>query len=95
MRLTIEEVQHIAALARVGMTDREVCQMRDQLSHILDNFDVLNQVDTDGVDSTSQSEDLNTVARVDGATNSHDVDDMLANAPRIEDNLIRVRAVLE
>ena len=95
MRLTTEEVQHIASLARVGMTGQEVCQMRDQLSHILDSFDVLNQIDTDGVDSARQSEDLNTVARVDGVTESYDVDDMLANAPRIEDNLIRVRAVLE
>ena len=95
MRLTTEEVQHIASLARVGMTGQEVFQMRDQLSHILDSFDVLNQIDTDGVDSARQSEDLNTVARVDGVTKSYDVDDMLANAPRIEDNLIRVRAVLE
>ena len=95
MRLSTEEVQHIAALARIGMTDQEVGQMRDQLSHILDSFDVLNQVDTDGVDSARQSVDLNTVARVDGVTKSYHVDDMLANAPRIEDNLIRVRAVLE
>ena len=41
--LTIEEVRHLAALARVGMTEEELETMRDQMSNILENFDVLSQ----------------------------------------------------
>ena len=52
MRITTEEVRHIATLARVGMTNDEVERMRDQMSNILEQFDVLNQVDTGGVEST-------------------------------------------
>ena len=47
MRLTTEEVRHIALLARVGMTDEEVERMRDQMSNILEHFEVLDQVDTE------------------------------------------------
>ena len=95
MRLTTEEVRHIAALARVGMTDDETERMGDQMSHILENFDVLAQVDTEGVEPTGHSVDLTGVMRDDEATDSSPVDDMLANAPSRENDLIRVRAVLE
>ena len=95
MRLTTEEVRHIALLARVGMSDQELEEMRDQLSHILENFDVLNQVDTEGVEPTGHSVDLDTVTRADETTDSYPVDDVLANAPSTEGHLIRVRAVLE
>ena len=95
MRLTTEEIRHIAMLARVGMSDEEIEQMRDQLSHILENFDVLNQVDTEGVEPTGHSVDLDTVMRADEATDSYPRDDVMANAPLTEGDFIRVRAVLE
>ena len=95
MRLTSDEVRHIAALARVAMTDDEIERMRDQLSNILGHFDVLQQVDTTGAEPTGHAAGLETVMRDDIADASSPRDDILANAPRSEDGFIRVRAVLE
>lgn len=95
MRLTTDEVRHLAALARVGMSDEELELMRDQMSHILDNFDVLSQVDTEGVEPIGHPIDLDSVMRDDESTASFSRHDMLANAPLTEGDLIRVRAVLE
>ena len=95
MRITTEEVRHIATLTRVGMTDLEVERMRDEMTNILESFDVLDGVDTEGVEPTGHSVDLDTVVRDDEVTESSPVDDILANAPSTEDGFIRVRAVLE
>ena len=95
MKLTTEEVRHIALLARLGMSSDELDQMRDQMSHILQNFDVLTQVNTDGVEPTGHSVGLNTVMRDDETSDSSPIDDILANAPLREKNFLRVRAVLE
>jgi aspartyl-tRNA(Asn)/glutamyl-tRNA(Gln) amidotransferase subunit C len=95
MRLTADEVRHIAALARVGMTEDEIQRMGEEMYHILKNFDVLDQVDTDGVEPTGHSVELTSVMRDDEATESLPIDDMLANAPAREEDLIRIRAVLE
>ena len=95
MRLTNEEVRHIALLARIGMTDEEVEQMQDQLSNILEHFDVLNQVDTEGVEPTGHSVDVTSVMREDKARASYPREEILSNAPNREDDRIRVRAVLE
>ena len=94
-RLTTDEVRHIALLARVGMTDEDLERMRDEMSHILENVDVLRQVDTEGVEPTGHSVDLETVMRDDVAGASWPAKELLANAPSTEDDFIRVRAVLE
>ena len=95
MRLSIEEVRHIALLARVAMTDEELERMRDEMSNILDHFDVLQQVDTEGVEPTAHSADVKSVMRDDEVRPSASKEDVLANAPRREDDFLRVRAVLE
>ncbi|HEX9976306.1 MAG TPA: Asp-tRNA(Asn)/Glu-tRNA(Gln) amidotransferase subunit GatC, partial [Dehalococcoidales bacterium] len=53
--LNREEVLHIARLARLGLTDAEVDKMREQLSNILENFEILQEVDTTNVPPTAQS----------------------------------------
>ncbi|MCH7745676.1 MAG: Asp-tRNA(Asn)/Glu-tRNA(Gln) amidotransferase subunit GatC [Chloroflexi bacterium] len=95
MRLTDDEVRNIAALARVAMTDDEVEQMRDQLSNILEHFDVLNQVDTDSVEPTGHTVGLVSVMREDEVDESFPREDMLANVPLREGDFVRVKAVLE
>ena len=94
-RLTTEEVRHLAALARVGMTDEELETMRDQMSNILENVDVLKQIDTDSVEPTGHSVDVMSVMRDDSVTESSPREEMLANAPAREDDFVRVKAVLE
>jgi aspartyl-tRNA(Asn)/glutamyl-tRNA(Gln) amidotransferase subunit C len=95
MKLSDEEVRHIALLARLGISDAEVEKFREQLSNILENFDILSQVDTEGLAPTSQSVMLENIYRPDEAGPSLPVSDVLANAPDQEDNSFKVNAVLE
>jgi aspartyl-tRNA(Asn)/glutamyl-tRNA(Gln) amidotransferase subunit C len=95
MKLSRDEVLHIARLARIDLTESEIDRLSEQLSHILENFEVLQQVDTTGVAPTAQSVALQSVMRDDEVAPSFSPDDILANAPRREGDCFRVRAVLE
>ena len=95
MKLSREEVLHIARLARVGLTEEEINRLSEQLSNILENFDILQQVDTSDVPPTAQSIALQSVMRDDEAAPSLPPGNILANAPRREGDCFRVRAVLE
>ena len=93
--ISSDEVRHLALLCRVAMSDSDVEVMRDQMSNILSNINILNEVDTEGVEPTGHSVDLVSVMRDDEVESSTDIEDLLANAPTREDDFIRVRAVLE
>jgi len=95
MKLSREEVLHIALLARLGLTETEVDRFSEQLSNILESFEVLQQVDTGGIPPTAQAIPLQNVMRRDEVAPSLPQSDILANAPRKEEDFLRVRAVLE
>ena len=95
MRLSREEVLHISRLARLGLTEAEIARLREQLSDILENFEILQQVDTGNVPPTAQSIALRNVLRDDEVAPSLPPGEILANAPRKEGDCFRVRAVLE
>ncbi len=95
MKLSHEEVLHIARLARLGLTEEDVDKFGEQLSNILENFEILKQVDTTDIPPTAQPVALHNVMRDDKVTLSLAPEDILANAPRREGDCFRVRAVLE
>jgi len=95
MKLSREEVIHIAALARMGLSEAEIEKAREQLANILENFEVLKEVDTTNVPPTAQSINLSNVMREDTPRESLAVEQVLANAPDREDNLFKLRPVLE
>ena len=95
MSLTPEEVRHIARLARVGLSEDDVTRFEDQLSQILDYFQRLQEADTESVPPTAHTLAMQNVMRDDEPRPSFDKEDILANAPRREGDLFRVRAVLE
>jgi aspartyl-tRNA(Asn)/glutamyl-tRNA(Gln) amidotransferase subunit C len=95
LSLTPEEVRHIARLARVGLSEDDVTRFEDQLSQILDYFQRLQEVDTENVPPTAHTLAMHSVMRDDEPRPSFDKEDVLANAPRREGDLFRVRAVLE
>ncbi len=95
MKLTREDVLHIARLCRLGLTESDVDKFREQLSNILENFEVLQKVDTANVPPTTQSIPLQNVMRTDQICPSLTPDEVLANAPRREGDFFRVKAVLE
>lgn len=95
MSLTREEVLHIAQLAHLGLSEDDVPKFQEQLSEILDHFEALRALDTEGVPPTSHPLPLESVMREDEVAPSLPVEDVMANAPNAEDGLFRVRAVLE
>ena len=95
MKLSNEDVLNIARLARMGLTEDEVGRLREQLSHLLEHFEVLQQVDTTDVPPTAHSIVLQTVVRDDEVAESLPPDQILANAPQTEEGFFRVKAVLE
>ena len=95
MKISREEVLHIALLARLGLTDEQVDRLSEQLSNILENFEILQQIDTTDIPPTSQSIALQNVVRDDEVAPSLSPDEVLANAPQKEADFFKVRAVLE
>jgi aspartyl-tRNA(Asn)/glutamyl-tRNA(Gln) amidotransferase subunit C len=93
--LTREEVQHIAQLARVGVSEEDVARFQQQLSVILDHFEALRALDTEGVPPTAHTLPLSNIEREDTSRPSYPTGEMLANAPQLHDNYLRVRRVLE
>ncbi len=96
MPLSIEEVEHIAWLARLGLTEEEKARMAEQLSGILDHFQTLNELDTDQVKPTSHPLPLSNVMRPDAVGAPCERDLLLSNGPqRDEQHLIVPRIVEE
>jgi aspartyl-tRNA(Asn)/glutamyl-tRNA(Gln) amidotransferase subunit C len=95
MKLSREEVLHIAALAKLGVTEEDVEKFQEQLSNILENFEALQKLDTTGVPATSQSIDLQNVIMEDEVQPSLPTEEVLANAPHREEDFFRVKIVLE
>jgi len=95
MKLSAEEVRHIALIARLGISEEDVEKFRNQLSHILENMEILSQLDTEGLPPTTQSIALENIYRLDEPSPSLPVEDVLSNAPNQEDNCFKVNAVLE
>ncbi|MDY6917452.1 MAG: Asp-tRNA(Asn)/Glu-tRNA(Gln) amidotransferase subunit GatC [Chloroflexota bacterium] len=95
MKLSREEVLHISTLCRMSLSEEELERFREQLSDILENFEVLQQVDTTDVPPTAYPITLENVVREDDSTPSLPQSDILANAPHQEDGCFRVKAVLD
>ena len=95
MKLTREEVLHIARLSRLGVSDEEVDHLSQQLSNILGHFEELQKVDTEDVLPTAQSVDQKSVMQPDEVEPSLSPEQVLKNAPVSDDGFIRIRPVLE
>jgi len=95
MAITRDEVRHVAMLFRMSLSEEEITRLQQQLSQIIDYFQVLQQVDTEGVPPTSHTLSLENVMRADESRPSYSAEDILANAPLSEGGFFRVRAVLE
>jgi aspartyl-tRNA(Asn)/glutamyl-tRNA(Gln) amidotransferase subunit C len=95
MKLSREEVKHLALLVRLGLSEEEVERFREQLSQILESFETLQQVDTKDVPPTAHTIALENVLREDQPVPSLQTDQVLANAPDREGDYFKTRAVLE
>ena len=92
--LSREDVRHIATLCRIGLTEEELERLRAELSSLVREVDVLQAIDTTGVEPTGHSvEEVHTVMRLDDPGPALSVEETLANAPRREGEYFRIRGV--
>ena len=93
--LSRDDVAHVAHLARLGLTNDELGRLEGQLNHILDQYAILAQLDTEAIPPTAQTIELENILRDDVAQPSLPVEAVLANAPAREGDYIRVPPVLD
>jgi len=95
MKLGREQVQHIAELARLALSDEEQALYQEQLSAILEYFGRLQELDTEAIPPTATVLPLRNVVRADEPGPPFPREDILANAPTAEEGCFKVPAVLE
>lgn len=95
MSITLKDVEHVANLARLELSDAEKSQFTDQLNAILKYAEKLNELNTDDIEPTSHVLPITNVMRDDVRKESLPIEKVLLNAPDEEDGQIKVPAVLE
>ncbi len=95
MEITREQVEYVAKLARLAVSEEEKVLFRRQLSSILTYVETLNRVDTTQVAPTAHVVPMQNVLREDVVKPSLSRDDVLANAPDSESGCFRVPKIIE
>ena len=95
MTLTIQDVEKIADLARLELTEAQKMAYLGQLSAILDYAEMLNELDIDDVLPTSSAVSLKNVMRDDKIKPSLSLNDVLFNAPQQAKNQFRIQGVFD
>jgi aspartyl-tRNA(Asn)/glutamyl-tRNA(Gln) amidotransferase subunit C len=93
--LSRSDVEHVAYLARLGLTDEELTLLEGQLNHILDQYEILAELPTDDIPPTAQTIELENILREDVIRPSLSAEDVLANAPARQGEFIVVPSILE
>lgn len=94
-KITLEEVGHVARLARLALTPEEKERMRAQLDAILAYIDKLSELDIEGVEPTSHVIPMTNVMREEEPRPPFPKEEMLANAPEQEGDFFRVPRIIE
>ena len=94
-KITMQEVERVARLARLTLSDAEKERMRRELDGILSYIDKLRALDTEGVPPTSHAVPMTNVMREDEPVPSLPQEDMLANAPDRNGEFFRVPRIIE
>jgi aspartyl-tRNA(Asn)/glutamyl-tRNA(Gln) amidotransferase subunit C len=92
--LTRSDVEHVAFLARLALTQEELDRLEGQLNHILDQYAKLSELDTSTIAPTAQTIELENILREDLAAPSLPVESVLGNAPATEGDFIVVPPIL-
>jgi aspartyl-tRNA(Asn)/glutamyl-tRNA(Gln) amidotransferase subunit C len=95
MKITVEEVERVAVLARLRLTAEEKSQLTQQLDDILEYMEKLNQLDTAQVEPFTQSIDTANQLREDAVTNQPNPEVLLANAPDRDGTFFKVPKIIE
>lgn len=93
--IDLEQVRHVARLARLALAPDEEQRLRAELSEILAYVDKLDELDTSDIEPTAQVGEAGTPMRDDAVLNPPAADEMLANAPSREDHFFKVPRIIE
>lgn len=93
--LSLDEVEHVALLSRLRLTEEEKTHLRDDLNVILEQFEILKQADTEGVPPTAHAMTLQNVFREDVAQPSLQREEFLREAPDGRDEFFVVPRIVE
>jgi aspartyl-tRNA(Asn)/glutamyl-tRNA(Gln) amidotransferase subunit C len=93
-RLTRDEVAHVAALARLELTEEELELFTGQLAQVLDHAADVSSLDLAGVVPTAHAMAVTNVLRPDEVRPGVDRDEVLAEAPSVEDHRFKVPRIL-
>ena len=92
--LSRSDVEHVAYLARLGLSEVELERLEGQLNHILDQYAKLAELDTEAIPPTAQTIELENILRDDVVTPSLPVESVLRNAPGRAGDFVIVPPIL-
>ena len=95
MGIDRKEVEHIARLARLELTEDEKKLFTEQLAQIVHYFETLQELDVDGIEPTCHVEEMTNRMRKDELQTSLSPEDALSNAPESESNRFKVPLVVK
>jgi aspartyl-tRNA(Asn)/glutamyl-tRNA(Gln) amidotransferase subunit C len=93
-RITIREVEHAAALAKIGLAEDEKAQLTEQLDHVLDYFHKIDQLNLTGVPPTHHVIELVNVLRDDSPQRTLPLKKALSNASKVEKNFFKAPRIV-
>ena len=93
--ISVDEVRHVAELARLALTDDRIEACRNDLEAILGHIETINSVSTEGVEPMAHAIDMTNRLSQDEVQPSLTIDDVLNNAPAVEARYIAVPKVLD
>jgi aspartyl-tRNA(Asn)/glutamyl-tRNA(Gln) amidotransferase subunit C len=94
VKITREQVEHVAKLARLALTEEEIASNTEQLNSILEYAAMLEKLDTEDIVPTAHAVPLHNVLREDAVAPSMERDKVLKNAPDAEDGFFKVPKIV-
>lgn len=95
MIITDETIKYVAALAKLELGEEEKEKAKKDLGSIISYMDIMNELDTEGVEPMSHVFPVKNVFRDDVVVNGPDRDNLLANAPEVKDGCFKVPKTVE
>ncbi|MBW1709781.1 MAG: Asp-tRNA(Asn)/Glu-tRNA(Gln) amidotransferase subunit GatC [Deltaproteobacteria bacterium] len=94
MKIDRAEVEHVALLARLKLSDSEMEKLTNQLNSILSYMDKLNELDTEGLEPMAHAQPIHNAFREDEVRPSLDPDSSLSNAPERNESFFLVPRII-
>lgn len=95
MKITKDEIKHVATLSRLEFSEDEIDQFTQQMDDIINMANTLSEVDTEGVAETNQVVDRDTVFRADKVEHWQTRKQLLENVPETSDGFIKVPVIID